>query len=263
MILEVSMNELQQQLRLLVDPEQTTQKDDIYQEIRPYKHFAFDREVVSVFPDMISRSVPGYWISNQGIGIMSKRYAQANSNIYDLGCSLGASTYSILEQQAQNEAQLIAVDGSKEMIEHLEGTLEKQFPMHSVQLHCGDIRTFPLHNASVVILHYTLQFIPQEDRNNVLKRIYDALLPNGVLLLSEKIRFSDEELEQNIRRWHHDYKAAEGYSPLEIEQKARDIRTSMKTDTLDSLQKRLSDTGFTKVTLWMRCYGFSSFVVQK
>ena len=132
-----------------------------------------------------------------------------------------------------------------------------------MQLHCGDIRTFPLSNASVVILHYTLQFIPQEDRNRLLKNIYDALLPNGVLLLSEKIRFPEAEQEQKIRMWHHDYKAAEGYTALEIEQKSRDIQQSMATDTLDILQQRLSDTGFSNVNMWMRCYGFSSFVVQK
>ena len=256
------MNELQKQLRQCVDPNNKTVHDNIYQEKRPYKHFIFDEEVVSVFPDMISRSVPGYWLSNQGIGIMAQRYAQPNTNIYDLGCSLGASTYSILKQETQNNARIIAVDGSKEMISHLRATLHQQFPQANVELHCEDICDITMHNASVVILHYTLQFIPTSKRNALLRTIRKALVPNGVLLLSEKIRFDQTDMEQDIRTWHHDYKAAEGYTALEIEQKARDIHHSMETDSLDTLKRRLVECGFSKSTLWMRCYGFSSFVVQ-
>ena len=256
------MNNVQQQLRDCVDPERKTKTDDIYQEERPYKHFVFDEEVVSVFPDMISRSVPGYWLSNQSIGIMSARFAKPYTNIYDLGCSLGASTYSIIQQDAQNNAHIVAVDGSKEMVRLYKESLDKQFPDADVDIHCADICDFPLENASVVILHYTLQFIPSEKRNALLSKIRRALLPNGVLLLSEKIRFDDEQMEHDIRTWHHDYKAAQGYTPLEIEQKARDIRYSMQTDTLDTLQQRIKESGFSKCTLWMRCYGFSSFVVQ-
>lgn len=256
------MNELQKQLRTCVDPNHKTQQDDIYKEKRPYKHFVFDEEVVSVFPDMISRSVPGYWLSNQGIGIMTQRYAQPDTNIYDLGCSLGASTYSILKQNTHNNAHIIAVDGSKEMITHLKSSVQQQYPHADLELHCADICNFSMHNASVVILHYTLQFIESEKRNNLLEKIRAALRPDGVLLLSEKIRFDDKALENDIRMWHHDYKAAEGYSSLEIEQKARDIQYSMQTDTMNTLKERLHNSGFTKCTLWMRCYGFSSFVVQ-
>lgn len=256
------MNKLQQQLKECVDPEQHTHKDDIYQSERPYKHFVFDEEVVSVFPDMISRSVPGYWLSNQGIGIMSARYAKPNTNIYDLGCSLGASTYSILKQNAHNDAHIIAVDSSKEMIKLYKHTLSIQFPNADVNIHCADICDFPMEKASVVILHYTLQFIPVQKRNALLVRIKNALLPDGVLLLSEKIRFDNMDMEHDIRMWHHDYKSAEGYSPLEIQQKSRDIQYSMQTDTRNTLQQRIAQAGFSKCTLWMRCYGFSSFVVQ-
>lgn len=256
------MNKLQQQLRASVDPDQKTKSDDIYQNERPYKHFVFDEEVVSVFPDMISRSVPGYWLSNQSIGIMSARYAKPNTNIYDLGCSLGASTYSILKQKTLNGAQVIAVDSSKEMVQHYKSALLKQFPDAPVHIHCANICDFPLENASVVILHYTLQFVPVEKRTALLAKIRSALAPDGVLLLSEKIRFDDGSMEHDIRTWHHDYKAAQGYSPLEIEQKARDIQYSMQTDTWNTLHQRIEEAGYAKCTLWMRCYGFSSFVVQ-
>lgn len=52
--------------------------------------FQFDESVVAVFPDMIQRSVPGYQTILTGIGELTKVHALENSNLYDLGCSLGA-----------------------------------------------------------------------------------------------------------------------------------------------------------------------------
>ena len=249
-------------LKRLVDPQQSTQNDRIYDQKRDYIPFAFSQDVVNVFNDMISRSVPGYWLSNLGIGGMTKRYAQPNSNIYDLGCSLGASSLSILAQEAKNGAHLIAVDASLPMIQRLQNTLHYHHWHQEVQVHHRDILEFPIQNASVVILHYTLQFIPPHKRTTLLSRIRSALNEDGVLLISEKIRFDHKEHENEIRTWHHDYKAAQGYSTLEIKQKARDIQYSMQTDTLNTLQDRIMRAGYSKCTLWMRCYGFSSFVVQ-
>ena len=54
--------------------------------------FRFDEHVVRVFPDMISRSVPGYELVVPMIGMLARRYTQPGSKIYDLGCSLGAAS---------------------------------------------------------------------------------------------------------------------------------------------------------------------------
>jgi len=54
--------------------------------------FAFDADVSRVFEDMIQRSVPGYGLTLQMIAVIAGLYAQENSKLYDLGCSLGASS---------------------------------------------------------------------------------------------------------------------------------------------------------------------------
>ena len=51
--------------------------------------FRFDEKVAQVFPDMIRRSVPGYGHVIGSSGLIAKRYAQPNTVLYDLGCSLG------------------------------------------------------------------------------------------------------------------------------------------------------------------------------
>ena len=70
-------------------------KDVIYS--RPHDNlqdFRFDEMVAQVFPDMIQRSVPGYETIVDGVGQLAGRFAQKNTNVYDLGCSLGAATLS-------------------------------------------------------------------------------------------------------------------------------------------------------------------------
>ena len=54
--------------------------------------FTFDGAVARVFPDMIKRSVPGYAETVAMSGVIAGEYARDNTNLYDLGCSLGAVT---------------------------------------------------------------------------------------------------------------------------------------------------------------------------
>nr|MBA2816790.1 hypothetical protein [Candidatus Pantoea persica] len=57
--------------------------------------WTFDGRVAEVFSDMIQRSVPGYYNIISMIGMLAERFVQPNSQVYDLGCSLGAATLSI------------------------------------------------------------------------------------------------------------------------------------------------------------------------
>ena len=82
--------------------------------------FTFDERVAEVFPDMIKRSVPGYSNIISAIGMMTARYAQNNTRLYDLGCSLGAATISMRRNvQAQN-CNIVAIDHSQAMAERCE-----------------------------------------------------------------------------------------------------------------------------------------------
>lgn len=63
--------------------------------------FVFDDKVASVFPDMLRRSIPGYPVIIDMIETLTERFAQADSKLYDLGCSLGASSFSMLPVNTQ------------------------------------------------------------------------------------------------------------------------------------------------------------------
>ena len=55
------------------------------------------------------------------------------------------------------------------------------------------INDISIENASIVVLNLTLQFVDVEKRSKLIKKIYDGLIPGGVLIISEKIHFDDKE----------------------------------------------------------------------
>ena len=74
-------------------------KDDVYSRpMSSIEAFRFDQSVTDVFQDMIERSVPGYGLVLQLIGVLAEKYGQQATRAYDLGCSLGASTLQLSQQ---------------------------------------------------------------------------------------------------------------------------------------------------------------------
>lgn len=226
--------------------------------------FRFDERVVDVFPDMIQRSVPGYGTMISTIGILAARYAQADTHCYDLGCSLGAVTLSMRQRITQSNCDIIAIDNSVAMIERGQELLASD---HSsaipVTMVCTDVQNVDIENASVVVLNFTLQFIPVEDRFLLIERIYQGLKPGGILILSEKIAF-DEPIKENFHiEAHHDFKRANGYSDLEISQKRSALEKVLIPESLETHQRRLKLAGFDFNELWFQCFNFISMVAIK
>jgi tRNA (cmo5U34)-methyltransferase len=239
--------------------------------------FRFDQAVVSVFPDMIKRSVPGYETIIAMTGTLAERYVQPNSNCYDLGCSLGASTLAMRHHIAHSDSntgsektdcKIIAVDNSEDMLNQCQTVLQKDddgLPANPVpvELICGNIQDIPITNASMVVLNFTLQFIPVEERAELLQRIADGLLPGGVLVLSEKVAFDDPQHQELMIELHHSFKQANGYSDLEISQKRSALEDVLMPETLGVHRKRLRDAGFSSVDVWFQCFNFASLIALK
>jgi len=225
--------------------------------------FAFDSAVARVFPDMIRRSVPGYTTIIPMIGIITEQYAQNNSYCYDLGCSLGASTLAMRHGLKNKQCQLVAVDNSPSMLERCNHYIELDNDTTPITQVCADIRDLDFEPCSVVTLNFTLQFLPPEDRSHLLRKIQQALLPGGVLILSEKICFEAQTEQGHLEELHWLFKKANGYSDLEVSQKRTALEQVLLPDTLDTHKARLSQAGFGATHLWYQCFNFMSLIAFK
>lgn len=225
--------------------------------------WTFDEKVAEVFPDMIKRSVPGYSNIISMIGMLAKRFVQHDSNIYDLGCSLGAATLSIRRNIEQENCTIYAVDNSSAMVERCQMHLNAYKASTPVNVVCADINDIKMQNASMVVLNFTLQFLTPDDRQRILTKIYQALKPNGILVLSEKFSFHDDLINELLFDMHYDFKRANGYSELEISQKRSMLENVMITDTLDIHKSRLNQAGFKHINQWFQCFNFGSIIAIK
>jgi tRNA (cmo5U34)-methyltransferase len=220
--------------------------------------------VAEVFDDMINRSVPGYATIVSMIGLLARQYCVPGSRVYDLGCSLGAATRAISRQVPHGDYHLIAIDNAPAMVERCRGSLAALKNTGPVpELRCADILETEISRASVVVLNFTLQFIPPARRNDLLSRIHAGMLPGGVLILSEKIRFPDPALDRLFTDAYHGFKQKMGYSELEISRKRTALENVLIPETIDTHKTRALEAGFSTVDLWFQCFNFASLVAIK
>lgn len=225
--------------------------------------FTFDAAVAEVFPDMIQRSVPGYSNIITAIGMLAERFVTPHSNVYDLGCSRGAGILAIRRHIQTEGVKIIGVDNSAPMVERCRNHIEAYHSNIPVEILLDDIRQIDIENASMVVLNFTLQFLPPEDRLTLLSKIHQGLNPHGVLVLSEKFEFENSNINELLIDLHHTFKRANGYSELEVSQKRTALENVMRPDTIETHKTRLKQAGFHHTELWFQCFNFGSMLAIK
>ncbi len=239
-------------------------KDTIFSApIEKLGDFTFDESVAEVFPDMIQRSVPGYSNIITAIGMLAQRFVTEGSQVYDLGCSRGAGILSIRRNLQTNQVKIIGVDNSQPMVERCRSHINAYHSEVPVEILCDDIRHIEIKNASMVVLNFTLQFLPRADRLELLTKIYQGLNPNGILVLSEKFTFENQVMNELLIDLHHTFKRANGYSELEVSQKRTALENVMLTDSIETHKERLKQAGFSQIELWFQCFNFGSMIAVK
>jgi tRNA (cmo5U34)-methyltransferase len=225
--------------------------------------FTFDDTVARVFPDMIRRSVPGYSTIVAMTGLLAGRYATPGSTLYDLGCSLGASTLAMRQNIRTPDCRIISVDNSAAMLERCRTVIETDTHDTPVTLTCADLQEVAIADASVVVLNFTLQFVPLAARDGVMEAICRGLRPGGIMVLSEKVSFEDPRLDQLNIDLHHQFKRANGYSELEIARKRSALENVLLPETLAQHRARIAAAGFSSCDVWFQCFNFASLIALK
>ncbi len=225
--------------------------------------FVFDEKVAHVFPDMIRRSVPGYDVIIPLLGVFAEVYARHDSNIYDLGCSLGASTLAMRRRITPNGCRIIAIDNSESMVEQCRVNIQEDKSTVPVDVLCDDILDVAIKNASIVVINFTLQFIKPELRKKLMLDIYKGLNTGGILLIADKIVFDDQQEARFQTDMHTQFKRANGYSELEIAQKRTVLENILIADTINQHQQRLASVGFVDINTWFQCFNFAGICAIK
>lgn len=225
--------------------------------------FTFNEEVTEVFEDMIDRSVPGYTSSLRLIENLSRKYFIEGTHCYDLGCSLGASSMSLMKAMGKREGKVFAIDNSPAMIAACEQKCADLIKTGKVKFIKQDVNEAQIDKASVVVINFVLQFLNSKDRDGLLKKVFLGMKQGALLILSEKIHFDNKFRNQTIDNLHHQFKSNNGYSKMEISRKRDALEGVLVTDLETLHLKRLESIGFKKVRKVMTNLNFMTLVAEK
>lgn len=226
------------------------------------KPFAFNEEVARVFDDMVKRSVPFYEEVARILFSLATIYCSHGSRIYDVGCST-ASNLLLLSQNLPFPLDLVGIDNSEAMILKAREKLKDAKAEDTTTLHCRSALNCIYSEASLIICNYTLQFISVRERKRLLSILFAGLESGGMLFLSEKIRYSDPEMQEAITSIYEDYKRSRGYSQNEIERKKESLENVLVPVTLEEQTRWLKDCGFRTVEVAFKWHCFVSLVAIK
>jgi tRNA (cmo5U34)-methyltransferase len=158
--------------------------------------------------------------------------------------------------------RITAVDNAKAMVDRCRSIVAGDAGNAGVAIEVlqADIRDVEISRASMVVLNYTLQFLPVDERLALLKKIAAGMIGGGVLILSEKIVDEDPQIEQLLVELHHQFKRRNKYSDLEISRKRAALENVLVPESMKTHLDRLQLAGFSHAGPWLRYFNFVSIL---
>ena len=224
------------------------------------KQFEFDKDIASVFDDMLYRSVPFYKEVLELTTTFALRYIKQNSRVYDLGCST-ASTLINIANSCEYKSKLIGIDNSKAMLKRAKK--KSNAFNHKIKFVYGDIFDVKLKKSDVIIANYTLQFVRPIHREKLIKKIYNSLNKGSIFIFSEKIITNNKQLNKTFIDEYYKFKKLQGYSEFEIAQKREALENVLIPYSYEENKKMILNAGFTHFDSIFQWLNFATFIAIK
>ncbi len=224
------------------------------------KQFEFDEEVATVFDDMIDRSVPFYKEVLSLISTLVEYNTKKDDTVCDLGCST-ASTLLEIYAKSSKKLKLIGIDNSNAMIKRAKRKIAAFGA--DIKIKEGDFIVDEMPKAKIILANYTLQFVRPSKREEVLKKIYDALENNGIFIFNEKIIYENKKLNKQMIDIYYDFKKEKGYSEYEIAKKREALENVLIPYSEEENIALAKSVGFKNVNTIFKWANFACFLAKK
>lgn len=235
-------------------------RDEIFKD-KLEKQFEFDESVVSVFDDMIDRSIPFYREQISLIAHFASLALSEGGRVYDLGSSTGNVLFE-LYKSIPSHTELIGLDSSLAMIERAR-LKARAYEACNIEFLHQDFLEYEFLPSKVMIASWTMQFVRPLMREKMISKIYQSLEHNGIFLMSEKMVSSDKVLDRLMIERYHQYKATQGYSQIEINQKREALENVLVPYTQEENFSMLKNAGFKSVEILFKWVNFALLIARK
>ena len=225
--------------------------------------FVFDKQVATVFNDMINRSVPFFEHIQQMIVDFSMKFVLENSVLYDFGCSTGTTLFKVLSN-LNVKCTAYGLDNSVDMLNVAKQDVVRFNFDSKLFFELVDLNEpYSFESSSFGIFNLVLQFLPLSVRASLLSSFYDALLPGGAIVLIEKVHCDNSQLDQHYIDMFYRYKQENNYSKQEIAMKEKALSGVLNPLTVQDNIMMLKDVGFNTIESFFQWYNFIGIIAIK
>lgn len=233
---------------------------------KPNGKWEFNESVTSVFPDMLSRSIPGYGTMRDSVVRVAESFLSPekhNQSLLDLGCSRGDVIYEILDAADPNSViDCVGVDSSESMIATAKEIFQGWDNVSFIQSDLVDIEIFP-GKYTVITCVLTAQFIPLDARQMFYEQVHKGLSADGVFIIVEKILGETPYSQALLVDIYHKFKREKDYTDEQIEEKRKALQGVLVPLRASENESMLKDSGFTNVQRFWQCLNFAGWIATK
>lgn len=223
----------------------------------------FDEEVTRVFDDMLARSIPQYDVMRKAVFDVACRFVQPQTDVVDLGCSRGEAIAPLVDRFGAAN-RFVGVEVSPPMLEALRERFRHYIHAGVVSIQETNLREdYPAVRASVTLSVLTLQFIPIEYRQRVVRRVFKSTVPGGAFILVEKVLGNTADIDEMMVSLYYQMKRNNGYSQEQIERKRLSLEGVLVPVTARWNEELLRMAGFTQIDCFWRWMNFAGWVAVR
>jgi tRNA (cmo5U34)-methyltransferase len=235
------------------------QKDEVV----PSARWEFDSNVAAAFDDMLARSIPQIDVMRDSVHQVARQHVVPMAPIVDLGCSRGGALARFVDEFGVSN-RYYGVDVSEPMLAAARERFAKMDGV--VQIENRDLRTsYPdVGVACVTTAVLTLQFVPINYRQQIMRQVYGHTLPGGAFVVVEKILGNGARVDDMLVSLYHRFKEQSGgYSREAIARKAASLEGVLVPVTAEMNEQMLRSAGFREVDCFWRWMNFAAWVAIK
>jgi tRNA (cmo5U34)-methyltransferase len=225
----------------------------------------FDDAVADEFDSHVRKSIPNYdTIQNQVVKLtdwFSK--ASRSDTFYDLGCATGETIERLVQHHRGTETEFVGIDIEEAMLSKARERLNVHDSVRLVNQDLTDPPAFE--NATVITSLFTMSFIPEGERRELIERIHHDLETGGAFIFVEKTRAQSGHFQDIWNEHYWDFKQSRGLDPEQILGKADTLRGQLRPLTTDEYRSMLTDAGFetTKVGQFYKWLPWTGVLAKK
>lgn len=229
----------------------------------PGARWEFDASVTDAFDDMLRRSIPSHDEMRRLCLSIGSRFVRQGTDVVDLGCSRGEAMAAFVDRFGAT-VRFTGVEVSEPMrkasLERFRGYVDAGV----VKVRDTDLRkAYPPVKASLTLCVLTLQFVPIEHRQRLLRDAFRSTAPGGAFVLVEKVMGGCHESDALLADEYWRMKEANGYSRDQIERKRLSLEGVLVPVTARWNEDMLSAAGFRQVECFWRHLNFAGWVAVR